>query len=381
MTRLLLPLLLLGTQASLLSGAPETHPTTIKTLAAQSSIPPSLRVFDELALMREQQTAFDAVGPTAPPFVELAPGLDTKRAPFPVHVDSTPAAEARPTDLYDRHAPATFLLNRLYQCGKCDHWHSGGGGTAFGISADGLIATNAHIFEGAGKDDRFVIVTIDGEVRPVVDILAADGDNDVAVARVALPEGESLPHYELTSLPPTGSSIFVLSHPAGRNWVLTSGVVSRHHMIYPEGAKGPAVQRVAIDADFARGSSGAPVLDTQGRVVSLVASTNSVYYKGQQGKNDEGGNPLQMVFHDTVPIKSLLALQGEEEPVSPPEVVAATPAQPENADSPQEAEPPAATSPVEDTPVEDTPAAEAPAEEAPVEDSSPRESAATAPTR
>jgi hypothetical protein len=64
------------------------------------------------------------------------------------------------------------------------------------------------------------------------------------------------------------------------------------------------VDAVSITADFARGSSGAPVLNDQGQVVAIVKSTDSVYYS----ENDERQRDLQMVFKTCIPAQNLLRL-------------------------------------------------------------------------
>ena len=47
-----------------------------------------------------------------------------------------------------------------------------------------------------------------------------------------------------------------------------------------------------ITADYARGSSGCPILNVAGQVVGMVRYTNSVYYTQDNGNQRD----LQMVF-------------------------------------------------------------------------------------
>ena len=61
---------------------------------------------------------------------------------------------------------------------------------------------------------------------------------------------------------------------------------------------------MSVTADFAKGSSGAPILDLNGNVVGMVASTKSVYYDEENGLQKD----LQMVMKNCVPAKCILDL-------------------------------------------------------------------------
>ena len=64
---------------------------------------------------------------------------------------------------------------------------------------------------------------------------------------------------------------------------------------------------MSITADFARGSSGGPVINPAGEVVGMVAFTNSIHYG-----SDEAGEsgPLQMVVKSCVPVAAIRRLLG-----------------------------------------------------------------------
>ena len=64
------------------------------------------------------------------------------------------------------------------------------------------------------------------------------------------------------------------------------------------------VDQVSITADYARGSSGGPVLNDRGEVIGIVKSTQPIFYRMTNGK----GENLQMVVKQCIPSASILQL-------------------------------------------------------------------------
>jgi S1-C subfamily serine protease len=144
-------------------------------------------------------------------------------------------------------------------------------------------------------------MTNDGTVVPVREVLAASKEDDVAILRIDAGERRFRP-LVLSTDAPVASSVCVISHPARRFYSLTRGIVSRYFLV-AAGEK-PAVPRMHITADFARGSSGGPLFNKRGAVVGLVKSTASIYYDVSEGKKDS----LQMVFKECIPASQVLKL-------------------------------------------------------------------------
>jgi hypothetical protein len=65
-----------------------------------------------------------------------------------------------------------------------------------------------------------------------------------------------------------------------------------------------------ITADYARGSSGGPILDREGNLIGLVSSTSPVYYDSPAGAKDgKAAAPnLQMVRHNCVTARAIREL-------------------------------------------------------------------------
>ncbi len=227
---------------------------------------------------------------------------------------STMAAEApeafEPEDgtRFTTEAPETlsdgvYLIGGVYKCGKCDQWHLSNVATAWAVSADGLMITNQHIFKKArgkvmGVGDRH------GRVHPVIRVLAAHEGDDTALIRV---EAENLAALPLGNVPPIGAEVEVISHPHNRFFMHTFGRVARYFRM-PRPDDQPSSIRMSITADYAKGSSGGPVLDREGGVVGMVSSTQSIYYESKDGTPK---GPLQMVVKNCVPLSAIKSLLGK----------------------------------------------------------------------
>ena len=181
------------------------------------------------------------------------------------------------------------------------------------ISEDGLAVTNYHVLEGNKEAVTFGAMTHDGKVFAVEEVVAASKADDLAVVRLAKAEG--LTPVALSTRARAGDVVAVVSHPKGKFYSYTEGVVSR----YALGARaGKSVVTMEITADYAVGSSGSPVFDEFGNVVGVVASTHFLF-ANPKGKGEEP-SAAQMVVKSCVPVSSILNLlkgEGEEREASP----------------------------------------------------------------
>lgn len=206
-------------------------------------------------------------------------------------------------DIYRTCQPGVLVLGLLYKCKECPDWHASAA-SAFVLTADGVCASNYHVFESDPDDDikAVVAMTSDGTVMPVTEILAANKVDDVALFRIDA-GGNALTPLPLGEVsPPPGARVAVISHPAEHFFTYATGMVSRYAKVRDE--DGSTADAMYITADFARGSSGSPVLDERGAVVGIVASTESCYYDDDGEKQKD----LQMVFKACVPVHRIRAL-------------------------------------------------------------------------
>ena len=206
-----------------------------------------------------------------------------------------------PVQVYARARDSVVVVAGLRNCGKCQKMHASNA-TGFFISATGAILTNYHVVNDPEKM-ALVVMTADRHVYPVQRILAASRADDLAIIQIDPQDQTAAPLPIAFESPPVGSPVSVISHPAGRFYYYTSGIVSRHARVPSDGN---VVDRLMITADFARGSSGAPVFNNKGQVIAVVKSTDSVYYQEKDG----GQKNLQMVMKTCIPSRSLTKLIG-----------------------------------------------------------------------
>lgn len=207
-----------------------------------------------------------------------------------------PAAEKLPqTEIARRAEAATLIFGEFFRDPKSKKTEFSTAAGGFVINGSGACVTCLHVANEKGSRG-LVAMTRDGRVFAVREALAIDAVNDVVVLQLDVPDDVKLPALSLAADPaPIGSHVAVMSHPDERFYMLTTGVVARHTVWrQPLGDE----QFMAITADFAKGSSGCPVLDERGCVVGLVNNTESIYYD-DDGKKKQVD--LQMVVKNTTP--------------------------------------------------------------------------------
>jgi len=209
-----------------------------------------------------------------------------------------PAASraVEPAELYRSAAASVVVIGELFHCGKCDQTHLGSA-SGFLISAAGAVVTCRHVVERTNTVG-LVAMTRDGRVWPVRSVLATSRAADLALLQL---DGTGFTPLPLSTNAPVGTPISVLSHPDGHYYMLTAGLVSRYSQL---GRRNRTATWMSITAPFAKGSSGAPVLDAAGNVVGIVNNTESIYYD----PTARGQRELQMVIHNCTPTAELLKL-------------------------------------------------------------------------
>ena len=148
------------------------------------------------------------------------------------------------------------------------YFDSGGRGTGSGsiIDTQGHILTNNHVVEGADS----LSVSFGGDKSFPAKTIGRDPDTDLAIIQVSAPA-------ELLKVVPLGDSdklsvgqkVLAIGNPFGLDRTLTTGVISG--LQRPIQAQTGRIIEGAIqtDASINPGTSGGPLLDSQGRMIGI----------------------------------------------------------------------------------------------------------------
>ncbi len=154
--------------------------------------------------------------------------------------------------------------------------------------ADGYVVTNHHVAEKA-KEIRCVL----GDRRQVAaKVVGKDKATDLAVLKLDLPAGETLPYAELGTSDglEEGQFVMALGSPYGFERSISLGIISNARRNL-DGNDGQYNNWIQTDAAINPGNSGGPLVNTQGQVIGI----NTL---GIRGANNLGfAIPVNVVKH------------------------------------------------------------------------------------
>jgi S1-C subfamily serine protease len=192
------------------------------------------------------------------------------------------------TELAGTLETSVAVIGRLVKTGKAPHLNDTA--TGFFLTESGALVTCWHVVNW-NPIVGLTVMTRDGRVCPVSGVLAVDTNNDLAILQV---EGQGFVPLPIAATARQGEPVWVLSHPYPWFYMLTTGIVSGYYNIPRTSSDLSAMD---ITADFAIGSSGAPVCNEHGAVVGIARITQTL--SSRDGTK-------QMVLKGCVPSSVLL---------------------------------------------------------------------------
>lgn len=144
-------------------------------------------------------------------------------------------------------------------------------GSGFFVSTDGIIATNAHVIEGASN----IEVTVSNEIGNFTyktKVLLSDSRNDVALLKIDDEKfkGLNLVPYGIIENAEVGSKVFTIGYPLndvmGSNYKVTDGIISSKSGIADD------IRYYQISVPIQPGNSGGPLFNKEGNIIGLTSA-------------------------------------------------------------------------------------------------------------
>ena len=148
-----------------------------------------------------------------------------------------------------------------------------GVGSGFAIGPDGLILTNSHVIQGAG---RFVVITAEGRSL-TARCIGDDPDTDLAI--IKLDQAAAIPVAKIGDSKKLrrGQLVIAIGAPLGFEATVTTGVVSALGRSL-RGERGRLVEDlIQTDAALNPGNSGGPLVNSTGEVVGIATAIIAGY--------------------------------------------------------------------------------------------------------
>lgn len=158
--------------------------------------------------------------------------------------------------------PALAGVVQILNYETADAANPAGGGSGAVIDAgDGLVMTNNHVVDGAG---RLRVVLPDGEFREA-ELVGRDPATDLALLRISNDDLVEVPFGDSSQLK-VGDIVLAIGYPFGLDQTVTMGIVSG---LGRTGVGTGLEDFIQTDASINSGNSGGPLLDSRGRIIGV----------------------------------------------------------------------------------------------------------------
>lgn len=201
-----------------------------------------------------------------------------------------------------------------YLCHNCDNWHQRFAGGYF-INDEGAVATCQHVIDPERRQYRegyLVVASVDGDLFPVLEVLASDPRTDAAILRVQVDKPVTVLPLNVNVYP--GDDAWCYSEPLGRAGYFSKGIINRFYNASSDEGDTP---RLEVSTDWAPGSSGAAIVDVHGNAIGHVATIEPASSRprtvrrrqdGEEGEPVPGAGQTMIVFRSATRAADVLAL-------------------------------------------------------------------------
>ena len=157
-------------------------------------------------------------------------------------------------------------------------------GSGFFLTTGGIVATNAHVIEGASN----IQVTVSNEIGTFTydaKVLLVDSKNDVALLQINDEKFKGLTSipYGISENSDVGSKVFTIGYPLndvmGSNYKVTDGIISSKSGISDD------VRYYQISVPLQPGNSGGPLFNKEGNVIGITSARLNENAVGTQIEN------------------------------------------------------------------------------------------------
>jgi len=135
------------------------------------------------------------------------------------------------------------------------------------IHGDGYVVTNAHVVSRALQ----ITIHLPDKTRYAAKVISSDSAHDLAVLKVELPRGKTLPHLPLGRSDDlmVGETVIAIGNPLGFANTLTTGVISATNRKLEFAGDIEYTGLIQTDAPINPGNSGGPLLNIRGELIGI----------------------------------------------------------------------------------------------------------------
>jgi S1-C subfamily serine protease len=147
---------------------------------------------------------------------------------------------------------------------------AGGVGTGFVLTADGRIATNLHVIQGASEVQ---VTLLDGSKHEVTRVHAIDSERDLAIISIRPTAQLSTLALGNSDIVSAGDHVIAIGNPLGvLDYTVSDGLISSVRPLTQ------SLTILQISAPISQGSSGGPLFNHYGEVIGVATA---IFTEGQ----------------------------------------------------------------------------------------------------